>query len=367
MRILYVCADRGIPLRGAKGASVHVRSITAALSANGHTVTLAVAKLGAGNQPPSVHRIEQLAAEPGSQLERLIAEERIELVIERYSLSCAATACAGRGWGVPLLLEVNAPLVHEAARYRGLSDIDSALAREREVFAAADAIQVISAPLADYVHSRVPEARVLVLANGVDAERFANAVPAVVPGVGDRVLVGFTGSMKPWHGVIDLLDAFALVVDLPQRPILLLVGAGPEQEAARRRAAEPDLVGRVLMTGVVAHDDVPSLTRALDIAVAPYAASGDFYFSPLKILEYLAAGRPVIHPRIGDLASLVGDAGLAYEPGDVVGLAARLTELIGDRQLRECLGERAALRGARRGWAQVADELVGAVGRASVV
>ena len=79
MRILYVCADRGIPLCGDKGASVHVRAITAALSRIGHTVTVAPTTVGTGNPPPAVHGIAPLPDEPRrqrAQLAEVIAAHR---------------------------------------------------------------------------------------------------------------------------------------------------------------------------------------------------------------------------------------------------------------------------------------------------
>src|SRR5690242_13825182 len=122
MNVLYVCADRGIPLLGGKGASVHVRSVTSAMQALGHRVTLAIRRLDSRTKAPAVNRIEQLADDVGQaaeQLADLIVEDRIEVVIERYSLQSGAARSASRRHGLNLTLEVNAPLVKEATRYRG--------------------------------------------------------------------------------------------------------------------------------------------------------------------------------------------------------------------------------------------------------
>jgi glycosyltransferase involved in cell wall biosynthesis len=86
------------------------------------------------------------------------------------------------------------------------------------------------------------------------------------------------------------------------------------------------------------------------VAVAPYRPSADFYFSPLKVLEYLAAGVPTVYPTLGDLPEMVGDAGLAYTPGDVDALAAALRSLVGDAPLRSVLGSRARRQGRRWTW-----------------
>jgi glycosyltransferase involved in cell wall biosynthesis len=361
VRILYVCADRGIPLRCDKGASVHVRSITTALARLGQRVTVAVAREQGKNPPPTVERVEVLGADPERELDALIAAERCDCVIERYSLQSGAAQRIAERRGLPLLLEVNAPLVHEAARYRGLQDVSAALAREHELFCRASAIHVISPALSHYVRSVAPGARVHVVANGVEVERFATADPAPLTSAARRIVVGFVGSTKAWHGVADLLEAFAQLAPgsrEAQRSLLLLVGGGPEEDRLRERARLPDLARRVLITGAVPHAEVPALTQAINVAVAPYLDTGDFYFSPLKILEYLAAGRPVVHPALGDLQALVGDAGLSYPPGDIAALAGALKRLIGDAQLRRNLGARAAERASAHSWESVARALV---------
>src|SRR5205807_6016290 len=116
--------------------------------------------------------------------------------------------------------------------------------------------------------------------------RFATQDPVWLPYAHGRVLVGFVGSMKAWHGVMDLLEAFAAVADSPEGPLLVLAGSGPEEEKVRRRATRPDLADRVLVTGAVAHADVPALVRRLELAVAPSANSRASAFTSLKALEY---------------------------------------------------------------------------------
>jgi glycosyltransferase involved in cell wall biosynthesis len=180
--------------------------------------------------------------------------------------------------------------------------------------------------------------------NGVDVERFASAAPALLGVPADSVKIGFAGSMKPWHGVIELLHATrGLDVEL------VLAGHGPLLEELRRASAgEPG----VHILGDLSHDRIPGLLRALDIGAAPYLADEDFYFSPLKVLEYLAAGLPVVCPRIGDLPELVGNAGILYDAGDPAGLAGALARLAGDRELRAHAAAQARSRVARWSWAR---------------
>ena len=81
----------------------------------------------------------------------------------------------------------------------------------------------------------------------------------------------------------------------------------------------------------------------MDVAVAPYPALANFYFSPLKILEYMAAGRAIVASAIGQINELIahGKTGLLCPPGDSAQLAAALHRLKADTPLSRRLGEAA--------------------------
>lgn len=352
MNVLYVCADRGIPVLGSKGASVHVRSITSAIQQLGHRVTLVARRWDAGNPAPRLYRLERLPSEPDdavAMIEKLIRVERPDVVIERYSLQSGAARSATCRHDLPLMLEVNAPLVLEATRYRGLDD-PTAEHREHESFRAADRIQVVSSALARYVRSVAPEVPLAWIPNGADTSAFRAAATEMIQGVQAQTTVGFVGSLKPWHGVEQLLDAFAMVHPRHPDARLLIVGTGGDEAKLRERAARADLRDQVIWTGQVPHSRVPLLLASFDLAVAPYLPAEQFYFDPLKVVEYLAAGKPVIHPRLGDLPALVGPAGLSYTPGSVDHLAERLEQALGDSSLRRRLSASAASAARRLDW-----------------
>ncbi len=77
---------------------------------------------------------------------------------------------------------------------------------------------------------------------------------------------------------------------------------------------------------------MPAHLAAMDIAVAPYDVPPDFYFSPLKLFEYMAASRPVVAAAIGQIEDCLHDGvtGLLYPPGDVMALAQRIATLVDD-------------------------------------
>ncbi|MBJ7596146.1 MAG: glycosyltransferase family 4 protein [Candidatus Dormibacteraeota bacterium] len=368
MRIAYVCADRGIPVLGHKGASVHVREVTAALQAIGHRVMVLCARVGDGNPAPDVQRLEQvdppIMADPEA-VRDLLETFGAEAVLERYALESGAARSATAVLGIPHVLEVNAPLVLEAARYRCLDDVAAWLAREREIFTTTDAVVVVQRQLAQYVHAVAPAVPVTCVPNGVRLEGFANPPPVDLGLPAGSMVIGFVGSMKPWHGVDDLVSAFAAIANRHPRAHLVMVGQGPETGALRRRITDEGLGGRVHLVGAVGHDRIPAVLGCFDIAVAPFRPSPDFYFGPLKVYEYLAAGLPIVYPAIGDMPGTIGAAGVAYEAGDVAGLAGALDGLLADPRRRAQLGAAARVAGSGHSWTSAARSISAVIAAAS--
>jgi glycosyltransferase involved in cell wall biosynthesis len=153
------------------------------------------------------------------------------------------------------------------------------------------------------------------------------------------------GTLKPWHGLSVLVEAFATFHQDHPNSRLLIVGDGPEQESLLADLSARGLLQTACahLTGAVAPSQVPGLLASMDVAVAPCPHGASFYFSPLKVYEYMAAGRPVIASRIGQLANLIEDGvnGLLCPAGDPIALAAALNRLRRDPALRARLGRAA--------------------------
>jgi glycosyltransferase involved in cell wall biosynthesis len=216
--------------------------------------------VGPGENPaPNVAAIVPMAdgeASQVGQLQALIDTRGIDVVLERYALESGAAAVACRTTGIPLVYEINAPIVVEAARYRALTGLAQALAREELVLRAADAAVVVSTALRDYLTCVAPDLPVTVVPNGVDPARFPVRVPRDASGV---VTVGFVGSMKPWHGVQDLVTAFAALAAQYPQCRLVLAGHGPSAEAVRAQVSAAALTDRVSLLGELPHEAVPAV------------------------------------------------------------------------------------------------------------
>ena len=183
-------------------------------------------------------------------------------------------------------------------------------------------------------------AKVHVVPNAVNPHRFGPKVTAHQPPSADAFVVGFVGTLKPWHGLPVLADAFIQLHRLNPAARLLIVGDGPEREALSSSLAAHGLTDAVHFTGAVTPEEIPGWLASMHVAVAPYPALDNFYFSPLKLFEYLAAGLPTVASRIGQVMELLreGETGLLVTPGDATSLCSTLARLRADASLRAQLG-----------------------------
>jgi glycosyltransferase involved in cell wall biosynthesis len=360
MRIAYVCADPGVPVFGRKGCSVHVQEMLRALQGHGVGVDLFAARVD--EAPPSrleslqVHHLTPVGdGDPSSHAAAIAGLNHqvaalldragpYDLVYERYSLWSFAAMEHAATAGVPGLLEVNAPLIEEHAAYRGLRDAEGADRVAVRAFRAASVLLAVSAEVAAWLERRgAARSRVHVIPNAVDPERFRPDVPPAAPGPPGSFTVGFVGSMKPWHGLDVLVEAFARLHERAPDARLLLVGDGPARAAACAELSARGLAGVVHCTEAVASREVPGLLTSVDAAVAPYPQATGFYFSPLKVYEYMAAGRAVVASRVGQLETVIQHEvnGLLCPPGDASALATALERLRCQPAVRARLGRAA--------------------------
>lgn len=376
MRIAYVTADPGVPVFGRKGSSVHVQEVVRAFRRAGHTVEVFTSRPGEASPADladiTVHRLprptgdaaarERAAQRANADLAAALARTGpFDLVYERYSLWSTAAIRYARRTASRSVLEVNAPLVDEQAAHRCLLDRAGAEAVAAEVLRTAGTVVAVSDAVAVWTRSR-GATRVSVVPNGVDPARFTpRSHVEREPGRG--LCVGFVGTLKPWHGVSVLVDAFTRLVSTAPGYRLRLVGDGPERAAVQRQAAAAGVSDNVELVGAVDPCDVPGLLSEFDVAVAPYPVRDEAYFSPLKVFEYLAAGLPVVASRVGQVEEIVGRCGLLVPPSDARALAQAIEVVRADPQLAQRLSRRGReLVEAAHSWDAVAARILAIAG-----
>ena len=373
MRILYqhrTLAD------GAEG--VHIAAMVDAFRALGHEVRVVGVAAGGAGSPASSVAARVKRSMPTALLElatlavnapeyaatvREIARFRPDLLYKRHGRFDVAALAAARRAGVPAVLEVNCLFSQPPyVQFEPITFLQLATAVERRALRQASLVVTVSSPLARLAHS-LAGVDALVVPNGADTRRFDRgaADPTRVRrryALADRLVVGWVGVLRDWHGLELLLDSVGQLPDVH----LLVVGDGPGRTALDRRAQAEGIADRVTVTGRIAHEEMPDFIAAMDIAVVADERTG--VASPMKLLEYMAMGTAVIAPAMDNIRDVVTDRvnGLLFEPGSREALLACLRELRDDRALRTSLGGNARVSVERdRTWTRIAAGILGRV------
>lgn len=366
MKILYVAS--GIPVPGTLGGSTHAYEVARGLAQRGHTLHLvAASRTGWAGFTPFVRPNASLLA--GFHLHqqdvpkavafaglwpilRLARTLRPDVIIERYYNFAGAGIWAAHQLGIPALLEVNALIVDPPTVFkRRLDDALGGPLRRWAELQCQWANRIIT-PLHTTVPASIARAKVVELPWGADTDRFAAVAAARRQTPPHKLpVVLFLGSFRAWHGVLGFMRAAVRLLATGQACRFLLVGDGPERTEAEQIAAP--WPGCFQFTGAVPYDQVPTLLAQADIGVAPFTTArhpalqaAGFFWSPLKIFEYMAAGLPVVTVNIPPLNQIVRDGheGLLVREADDAALATTLTRLINDLATARAMGEAARTR-----------------------
>lgn len=348
------------------GQAVHIEEMIEALRALGHEVRvvapMAEDQSGQGQMGSDmgwVHKLKALMPKALYELMELayswVAYRKLmqaardfqpDVIYERYNLFLLSGLMAARRLKLPLLLEVNAPLVEERSKHSGGLALPR-LARwaEGTAWRGADRVLPVTRVLAQHVWDQgVPPQRVVVIPNGINHAHFAQAPSPDEAksrlGLQGRLVLGFTGFVRDWHGVDRIIDWMA-TPHAPTNAQLLVVGDGPVRADLEAQARRLGLADRVAFTGVIDRDQVPAHVAAFDVALQPAVTA---YASPLKLMEYLALGKAIVAPAVPNLLEVLTDGVNAclFEEGRPGQLEAALTRVCEDTALRERLAQGAS-------------------------
>ncbi len=367
MKILYYSPHPHLNLSDPAGYGTHMREMIKAFRAMGHEVKVVV--MG-GTEP----RTEAAAPKPSmfkslakrfiptrrwqtlkdkqliefdddayDQLVEEIKDFQPDMVYERGNYMQVSGVNAANRQKVMHFLEMNSPYVEEKLDLEGESNmLDVARQKEAWQLSKSNHVVVVSSSLKEYfIHEhKVFGGKVSVLPNAIDPEKVnpsADKIAAVKQqyGMEGKTVLGWVGSIQPWHGVETLIDAFAKLAAKEKDTHLLIVGSGETIAEMQEKAASKACSDRIHFTGYIPHKDVFAHIGAMDICILP---NTKWYCSPIKIFEYGIMEKAIIasnHAAVLDVMN-PGKDGLVIDPTEEA-LVEAMENLVQNPELQKKL------------------------------
>jgi len=282
---------------------------------------------------------------------KILKNQSPDLVISRLETYVMSSPFLASKMSIPLIVEADSPVSYELKNFDQSYWLFPNLVESMEmnVLKRADKVFCVSNVLKFYFVKRgVPEEKIHVISNGVDIQRFHLKISC------DKIkkryqltnqnVIGFIGSFHYWHGVHHLIHLIQEILSSHSNVAFLLVGSGgPLKVQLESFMKEHHYEDRVILTGHVPHDEVPAYISAMDIVLAPYPSLDFFYYSPVKIYEYMAMGKAVVSSKIGQIAEVIenNQTGILCRPGDLQEMIEAVRGLLFNPSMRKRVGSEA--------------------------
>ena len=342
--------------RSRDGQRVHIDGLVGALRRAGHEVVVVgpeeSAARGADGRaagrsaepgPPRASALRELAELAYNVVERArlrAAAARLhpDAIYSRHALFCSSAVDVGARLRLPVVVEVNAPLAEERRDHGGLRLASFARRHEAATLRRAGGVVAVTRVLAErLVALGVARERLEVHWNGLEPEALRappdGATIRTRLEVDGRLLVGFVGFVRDWN---RLERAFPFLAR-HEEAVLLLIGDGPDRARLAAEAERLHVAGRVRFLGTLARGELLAHVAAFDVAILPEVTE---YAAPLKLLDYLAAGRAVVAPDRANLREVLADGENAqlFDPAREGAFDEALERVAAAPELRARLG-----------------------------
>ena len=249
-----------------------------------------------------------------------------DFIYERYNLYQPVGVIIARIFKLPILLEVNAPLVQERSKYSGLALPRFAKSIENFTWRNASFVLPVTQVLAQHVYDAgVPEGRVAVVPNGINEKVIEELDQRAAEREQSKdIVIGFTGFINPWHKLDKALDAIAQIGN--KKVKFICVGEGDIRPQLEQQAKALGIQDQVMFTGLVNREKVFDYVAQFDIALQPSVTE---YASPLKLFEYLASASLVIAPDMPNIREILDETNsLLFNPADTEGFKNKLVDAL---------------------------------------
>ena len=303
-----------------------------------------------------------------TRIRKAVAEISPDIIHAHSPVLCAIPALvAARKAGVPLVYEIRAfwedaavasgKFTENALKYRLIRMLETVVCRRVD-----RVVSISRAMKEDLIARGIPENRLFVVPNGVDG---FNLVPkarnrnlATRMGLDGKTVIGYLGTFYDFEGIDDLIRTFAMLNKQKKDVVLLLIGGGEMEQSIQAQATRLGNPNVVLIKKVP-HNTVPDYYALMDMVIYPRKSTRITEMTtPLKPLEAMALGKPVICSAVGGLKELVGpDNGLFFTPENDQELIHCCKQLMHDPALADrltALGRKRALE--ERNWSHIVEK-----------
>jgi len=302
----------------------------------------------------------------------IIQKHRPRLIYQRSGLGSFSGLALSRKFGIPLVLEFNSSDVWTARHWGRKLRFEKLFEKiERRNLQHANLIVVVSNVMKEQlVSSGIDAAKILVNFNGVDPEIYccqeaesASRDLKLSLGIDEsRIVVGFVGTFGAWHGAEILATAVKRVMEQNKNVHFLLVGDGKHMPEVKSIIARDGVADHVTLTGLVPPKETPRYLGICDILASPHVPNPDgspFFGSPIKLFEYMAAGKAIVASSLGQIGDVLNNSlrvpvhtalapahwhdklAVLVTPGNVEELANAILFLARNSEIRKALGENA--------------------------
>ncbi|MGC9329866.1 MAG: glycosyltransferase family 4 protein [Candidatus Hinthialibacter sp.] len=210
-----------------------------------------------------------------------------------------------------------------------------------------------------------PEDRMRHLPVGADVKRFSpdHRSKEILLEWGldpEKLVVFYMGQLEGAASAHLLIQAAPEILRVHPQTQFLIAGGGEQEDALRSEAENSPACGAIYMTGYVDSLRIPHIVGAADVCVACFEDNaGTRAKSPLKIAEYLAAGKPIVASRVGEAPWMIDGCGVAVNPGSPGALAQGVLLYAADDERRRVDGEKARQRALQHfTWEKGAEKLL---------
>lgn len=354
------------------GAAIHVREFARAFKQLGNDISVHfIGQPERKNLYPDDHhtinlikRIRKLLAKYFHQFHvlllnykfllreyKIISQRKPDLILTRFEALHFSTIILSKIKRIPIVAEINSPLALEARQFIKQYYFFPYLIEifEKIILRLSNAVFTVSNEAKqELLKYNIPSTKIKVIPNGVDIEKFKpSTTKAYILNFTEsdnKIIIGYSGCFAPWHRITDLEFLIDSLTKKYTNLYFLFLGDGYSKAAFEEKTKKNEMLkNRVYFVGKVKHEFMPSFLAWMDIVIAPYPNLKNFYWSPLKIFEYMAAGKALVATRIGQIATLIQDGknGLLYSPENQHELIDKIEMLIQSRSLRQTLGKEA--------------------------